>query len=169
MRPDGPPPDGLGPTPEQWRQGPMDQTVSYIGGELRRVMRTRDTLASWAIRRDISKEMLRAGRWFSRTFDLAHLDQLKAADLARPPGGVGGLSNKAEDARAIIREVHTALGGAGAPMADGVWHVIGNQITVADWARRTRLGSGQPLSSDVAKGFVIAGLSILANLYRKYE
>jgi hypothetical protein len=145
----------------------MDQTMSYMGGELRRVMRTRDTLASWAIRRDISKEMLCAGRWFSRTFQRAELNGIHALDLLRPPGGAAGLSN--EEARAIIREVHAALGGTGAPMADGVWHVIGNQITVADWARRTRFGSGRPLSSDVAKGFVIAGLSILAALYRKYE
>ena len=54
-----------------------------------------------------------------------------------------------------------ALGGISSPAGSCVWHVVGLQRSVREWAMRQGWG-GRPVDHKAAAGILIAGLGMLA-------
>jgi hypothetical protein len=54
-----------------------------------------------------------------------------------------------------------ALGGISSPAGSCVWHVVGLQRSVREWAIRQGWG-GRPVRQEQAQGILIAGLGMLA-------
>jgi hypothetical protein len=58
----------------------------------------------------------------------------------------------------------TALGGISSPAGSCIWHVIGCEWTVKDWALREGW-SGRPLKQETAAGILVGALGVLQALY----
>jgi hypothetical protein len=54
-----------------------------------------------------------------------------------------------------------ALGGIGSPAGSCVWHVVGLQRSVREWAIREGWG-GRPVRQEQAQGILVAALGVLA-------
>lgn len=62
-------------------------------------------------------------------------------------------------------EALQALGGLSSPAGSCVWHVVGLQRSVREWAIRQGWG-GRPVDQKEAKGILLAALRMLAAGYR---
>jgi hypothetical protein len=58
----------------------------------------------------------------------------------------------------------SALGGLRSPAGSCVWHVVGLQRSVREWAMRQGWG-GKPVRVERAQGILVAGLGVLAGLH----
>jgi hypothetical protein len=56
---------------------------------------------------------------------------------------------------------HEALGGISSPAGSCVWHVVGLQRSVREWAIR-RSWNGRPVRQEQAQGILVAALGVLA-------
>jgi hypothetical protein len=63
-----------------------------------------------------------------------------------------------------VQEVMAALGGITSPAGSCVWHVVGLQRSVREWALRQGWG-GRSVRQEQAQGVVIAALGMLAAHY----
>jgi hypothetical protein len=108
---------------------------------------------------DITRRERAAGEEFARLFHQAHLDPLKAHDMAgdRILTTSAGM-HPSEPAR---RRVTAALDALGVASGSCAWHVIGCEASMAEWTRRQNWSS-RPLRPEVAKGILIATLGSLA-------
>ena len=128
-----------------------------------------DTLRRMLKAGTIDGAMHDAGREFQRSFALAQLDPLRAADLLRMPGGGGG-SREPEPgdlwlaARNRVHRALVALGGHDNPAGSCAWHVLGCGRSVREWALR-RGGGGRPVRQEQAQGILLAALGLLAAHY----
>jgi hypothetical protein len=106
----------------------------------------------------ITASQRQAGEHFSRLFQRAGLDELKAADLGRIPGNyrAPGLPHSAEAARRRVHDIMQALGGHASITGSAIWHVVGLEWAVRRWALETRRHN-----ESVAKGILIAALAQL--------
>ena len=57
-----------------------------------------------------------------------------------------------------------ALGGLGSPAGSCVWHVVGLQHSIREWAMRQGWG-GRPARIEQAHGILVAALGVLAGHY----
>lgn len=57
------------------------------------------------------------------------------------------------------------LGGQG-QLVDCVWHIVGLEDTIAEWARRSAWSSGRSANAHQAQGILLAGLDVLAGFYK---
>ena len=57
-----------------------------------------------------------------------------------------------------------ALGGLGSPAGSCVWHVVGLQRSIREWAMRQGWG-GRPVRAEQAQGILVAALGVLAGWY----
>jgi hypothetical protein len=122
-----------------------------------------DSLARMLRGGTITEAMYNAARDFQSAFVIAHLEPLRALSMLRIPG-TGRPSELNEfqlDARQRIQEALDALGGLSSPAASCVWHVVGCERSLRDWALRQRW-SGRPLPQGHAQGILVAALGILA-------
>ncbi len=111
---------------------------------------------------DIGPREMDAGELFQRIYRIAHLDEMKAQDLTREVRVQGSHGvNGVEHARHRINAAMQALGGHASPCGSCAWFVLGDEITVAEWARREGWGN-RPISPHVAKGTLIGALGVLA-------
>jgi hypothetical protein len=111
---------------------------------------------------DIGTRELDAGELFQRFYRVAHLDPLKCSDPmqeVRAQGAHNG--NGIEYARDRIDAAMQALGGHGSPCGSCAWYVLGDELTIAEWARREGWGN-RPISPHVAKGTLLGALGVLA-------
>jgi hypothetical protein len=94
----------------------------------------------------ITQEMHDAARDFQASFIIAQLDPLRALPLARLTGSgrEPDLSERQLDARRRVHEMMEVLGGISSPAGSCVWHVVGLQRSVREWALRQGWG-GRPL------------------------
>jgi hypothetical protein len=128
--------------------------------------RTIDTPAVMLRAGTITKDMFNAARDFQAHFTFAHFDTVRCMSLIRLPGGAGAaeLTDAQLDARRRIGRTLDALGGLGSPAGSCVWHVVGLQHSVTEWARRQGW-SGRPVRVEHARGILIAALGVLAKHY----
>jgi hypothetical protein len=104
--------------------------------------------------------------------------ELRTSEVAKPRPGdqltVGGetfvvqgdpsepdLSERQLHARRRVHKAMAALGGISSPAGSCVWHVVGLQRSVREWAMRQGCG-GRPVDHKTAAGILIAGLGMLA-------
>ena len=125
--------------------------------------RTVDTLGKMLRAGTITEEMHDAARDFEASFIIAQLDPLHALPVLRVPGTgrEPDLSERQLHAKRRVHEAMQALGGLSSPAGSCVWHVVGLQRSVREWALRQGWG-GRPVRQEQAQGILVAALGMLA-------
>jgi hypothetical protein len=125
--------------------------------------RTVDTLGKMLHAGTITQEMHDAARDFEAAFIVANLDPVRALSILRVPGTgrEPDLNERQLDARRRVHSAMQALGGMASPAGSCVWHVVGLQRSVREWAMRQGWG-GRPVRQERAQGILIAALGVLA-------
>jgi hypothetical protein len=125
--------------------------------------RTVDTLGKMLRSGTISQEMHDAAKDFEAAFIIANLDPLRALPVLRVPGTGRDLdlNDRQLHARRRVHEAMQALGGISSPAGSCVWHVVGLQRSVREWAMRQGWG-GRPVRQEQAQGILVAALGMLA-------
>ncbi len=90
-------------------------------------------------------------------------------DIIRVDGDEGGalLLDRVGEAGIVYRQTdvpHELVGGVGSPAGSCVWHVVGLQRSIREWAMRQGWG-GRPIGEKPAQGVLIAALGVLAGWY----
>jgi hypothetical protein len=159
----------LAPTPERLQHGAVSRardSVADAHGGIGLPWLVETPLQRLYERGAISQAQLLAGEQFQRLFRLAHHDGLRAADLARDVRYSAPADALAvERARDSVWQAIRACGGMGSPCGSCAWHVLGNELSVREWARREGWG-GKPMREEVAKGTLIGTLGVLAEHFR---
>jgi hypothetical protein len=132
--------------------------------------RTVDTLGKMLKAGTISQEMHDAAKDFQASFIVANLDPLRALPMLRVPGTRREpvLNERQIDARRRVHHSLEALGGLSSPAGSCVWHVIGLQRSVREWAIRQGW-RGRPVRQEQAQGILVAALGVLATHSRYAE
>ena len=159
----------LAPTPERRARGEVERLATAIAdehGRPARPYRATDTLLVMERRGTITSAMRQAAEDFRALFHAASLDPLRAPDLDRVPARSRDprLGERGGEAREQVWTAMTALGGIHSPAGSCVWHVVGCEWTLKDWARREGWG-GRPLGVETAAGVLVGGLGVLQALY----
>jgi hypothetical protein len=125
--------------------------------------RTVDTLGKMLRAGTIDQAMHDAAKDFQASFIVAQLDPLRAVPILRVPGAgrEPELNEQQLHARRQVHQAMAALGGIGSPAGSCVWHVVGLQRSVREWALR-RGWDGRRVDHKAAAGILIAGLGMLA-------
>ena len=125
--------------------------------------RTVDTLGKMLRAGTIDEAMHDAAKDFQATFIIANLDPLRALPILRVPGTdrAPDLNERQLHARDRVHKALEALGGISSPAGSCVWHVVGLQRSVREWAIRQGWG-GRPIDHKAAAGILIAALGVLA-------
>jgi hypothetical protein len=128
--------------------------------------RTVDTLGKMLRAGTIDQAMHDAAKDFQASFIVANLDPIRALPILRVPGTGRDLdlNERQLHARDRVHKALQALGGISSPAGSSVWHVVGLQMSVREWA--TRQGwSGRPVRQEQAQGILVAALGVLAAHY----
>ena len=122
-----------------------------------------DTLGKMLRTGTITQEMHDAAKDFQASFIVANLDSLRAVPILRVPGTgrEPELNERQLHARRRVHDAMAALGGISSPAGSCVWHVVGLQQSVREWAIRHGWG-GRPVDQKEAKGILVAALGMLA-------
>ena len=125
--------------------------------------RTVDTLGKMLHSGTISQEMHDAAQDFQAAFIVANFDPLRAVPILRVPGTgrEPDLNERQLHARLRVHKALQALGGLSSPAGSCVWHVVGLQRSVREWAIRQGWG-GRPVRQEQAQGILVAALGMLA-------
>jgi hypothetical protein len=159
--------DALAPTLERANHEPVERLDAQIAdhhGGIARPYRIVDVLMAMERRGSITPTMRLAGVQFRDTFRAAQIDPLQASDYARPM--VSGKrfdespSAKAEKAREKTWRAIIAVGGLTSPGGSCVWHVLGWEQSLKDWATQQALG-GRALNPHLASGVLVTCLGVL--------
>jgi uncharacterized protein YukE len=157
-----------GPTNEREQHGLVVRSVKQIldaRGLIANPFRGETMLERMERLGDIGLSERIAGERFQDYFQRSHLDPLQAADMMRESrSAVAHGANGIEHARDLVHGAIQALGGHSSPCGSCAWFVLGNEITIAEWARREGWG-GHPLRAETAKGLLIGALGVLAKYF----
>jgi hypothetical protein len=125
--------------------------------------RTVDSLGKMLRSGTITEEMHDAAQDLQANFTIAQLDPIRALPMLRVPGTgrEPDLNERQLDARRRVHEAMAALGGISSPAGSCVWHVVGLQRSVREWAIRQGWG-GRPVRQEQAQGILVAALGVLA-------
>jgi len=158
------------PTPERHNHGVverLERAISDNSGRPGRPYRFVDTLAAMERRGSITAGMRQAGEDFRDRFAIAQLDPLSAFDISRPKIGSGAgfrsgnaPGSRIENAREVVWRAILAVGGLGSAGGSCVWHVLGWQQSLKEWALEQGW-SGRRVSQEAASGILIASLGAL--------
>ena len=116
----------------------------------------------------ITSEQYNAARAFEAAFAAAGLDPLRARPLDTVAGSGCHCPQPTEFqalARRRVSIAMDALGGHYSPAASCIWCVVGNQMSLRQWALRQRWG-GRPVRPDQAQGVLVAALGVLVAHFR---
>jgi hypothetical protein len=124
--------------------------------------RTVDTLGKM-LRAGTIDQAMHDAKDFQAAFIVAQLDPLRALPVLRVPGTGRDpeLNERQLHARRRVHQAIAALGGISSPAGSCVWHVVGLQRSVREWAMRQGWG-GRPVDHKAAAGILIAALGVLA-------
>jgi hypothetical protein len=159
-----------GPTAERLRRGDverLDKPIADSAGAPARPYRAVDTLAVMQRRGSITAGMRQAGEDFRVRFAVAQLDPLRALDLSQlrgidrslqPERTAPGL--RIEAARRAVWQSIRSVGGIASPGGSCLWHVLGWERTLKDWALEQGW-NGRRVSQEAAAGILIAALGAL--------
>jgi hypothetical protein len=157
-------------TEERYQHGVverLERTIRDSSGRPSRPYRSVDTLAAMERRSSISAGMRQAGEDFRDRFAVVQLDPLRAFDLSRPRIGSGAgfrsgkePGSRIEDAREVVWRAILAVGGLSSAGGSCVWHVLGWQRSLKEWALEQGW-SGRRVSQEAASGILIASLGAL--------
>jgi hypothetical protein len=125
--------------------------------------RSVDTLRRMLRSGTVDQAMHDAAKDFQAAFIIANLDPLRALPILRVPGTgrEPELNLRQLHARDRVHKALEALGGLSSPAGSCVWHVVGLQRSVREWALRQGWG-GRPVHQKQAQGILVAALGVLA-------
>jgi hypothetical protein len=125
--------------------------------------RTVDTLGKMLRAGTITPEIHDAACDLQAAFIIANFDPLRAVPILRVPGTgrEPDLNERQLHARRRVHEAMKALGGISSPAGSCVWHVVGLQRSIREWAMRQGWG-GRPVRQEQAQGILVAALGMLA-------
>ncbi len=116
----------------------------------------------------ITPAMFNAGRDFHSCFTTAALNSMPMSSMERTSGhGRAGNENFTVaqiDALKKINSTLNCLGGPNSLSGSCVWHVVGCETSIREWARRQRW-NGSTVHHSTAQGVLIAALETLAAHY----
>ncbi len=113
----------------------------------------------------ITAPMRDAGDMFHAQFRAAALDTLTAAPVLRVSGGVGSTpTERAVMARHHVAAALEALGGQDSAAGSCIWHIVGCEMSIREWAMRQGW-SGRTVGHSQAQGMLVAALGVLAGHY----
>lgn len=145
----------------------LERAISDTSGRPARPYRFVDTLAVMERRGSITAGMRQAGEDFRDCFAVAQLDPLSAFDISRPRIGsrsgfrsVEEPGSRIENARKVIWRATLAVGGLGSAGGSCLWHVVGWQQSLKEWALEQGW-NGRRVSQEAASGILIASLGTL--------
>ena len=158
------------PTPERRNHGVVEQLERPIAdesGRPGRPYRAVDTLGAMERRGSITAGMRQAGEDFRVRFATAQLDPLRAHDWSRLRVGGSprfrtseGSGLRIEGARDAVWRAIRAVGGIGSPAGSCLWHVVGWERSLKEWALEQGW-NGRRVSQEAASGILIAALGAL--------
>jgi len=159
----------LGPSKWRLQHGGFGEAVRSADPETGTPVAHRyamDTLAVMLSNGTITSEMRDAGEMFRKQFRFAALDTLRPMPLIRIPGGRGGDTTTEQQfqARERVAAAIDALGGPGSPAGACVWHVVGLENSITEWARRSGW-CGRPIGHAQGQGVLVSALGVLAMHY----
>jgi hypothetical protein len=116
--------------------------------------RTVDSLGKMLQAGTITQEMHDAAKDFQAAFIVANLDPLRALPILRVPGTgcEPELNERQLHARRRVHDALQALGWLSSPAGSCVWHVLGLQRSVREWAIRQGW-DGRPVRQEQAQGY----------------
>ena len=155
------------PTPWRLQHGPVGEPVREADPETGLPVvhrRTVDTLGQMLANGTITQDMHDAGAVFRSQFRIAALDAVRSMPLIRAPGGGEAMTDRQMVARERVAHAITALGGYDSAAGSIVWHVVGLEHSVREWAQRQGWG-GRRVGHAQAQGMLVAALGMLAVLY----
>jgi len=121
--------------------------------------------------REIDRQTAEAAGRFKSDFRRAHLDPLRAPALGRLAGQAYrpvSLSEVTEEARVRVAEALSAVGGVSSISGSVLWHVIGADLNLREWASQQVFGRRQSgIHLATARGILIAALFCLAAAYER--
>ena len=132
--------------------------------------RTVDTLGMMLESGAITSGMHTAGRDFQAAFTIACFNSMRSVNLTSivrgpsSPHGFGTSRITKMQARERVARALDVLGGHGSPAGSCVWHVIGMQTSIREWALRQGWG-GRPVRQESAQGILVAALGVLVKHY----
>ncbi len=156
--------------PSKWRLqhggvGPAVRDADPDTGTPVQHHRTVDTLGVMLDHNTITPEMHEAGCIFRTQFRTASLDGMRTTQLIRVPGGSGDtLTERQASARRRVAAVMEVVGGPDTATGSCLWHVVGLECSVREWAMR-RGWNGKPIPPPQGQGILIGALGILAAHY----
>ena len=158
------------PTAERQQHGAverLERPIADAAGRSARPYRAVDTLAIMERRGSITSGMREAGEDFRARFAVAQLDPLRATDLSHlrvaergPRPDADGPGLRIEAARSAVWRAIQAVGGIASPGGSCLWHVLGWEQSVKEWALEQGW-SGRRVSQEAAAGILIAALGAL--------
>lgn len=124
-----------------------------------------DTLAAMLANGSITLPMHDAGMIFRTQFRAAALNGMRSMPLVRVTGGKGmSLTEHAIAARDKVADVLALFGGSDSACGSCIWHVLGLECSLREWATRQGWG-GRGVHHVQAQGILVAALSVLAVHY----
>ncbi|MBX6376683.1 MAG: hypothetical protein IRZ13_20955 [Acetobacteraceae bacterium] len=124
-----------------------------------------DSIGAMFANGTITPEMHEAGSIFRTQFRSAALDGVRTTQLVRVPSGTGDtLTERQVSARQKVAAAIDALGGLQSPGGSSVWHVLGLECSIREWALQQGW-QGRPIAPAQAQGMFTAALSVLAVHY----
>ena len=158
------------PTQERRNHGVverLERPIADESGRPARPYRVVDTLATMERRGSITAGMRQAGEDFRARFATAQLDPLRALDWSRLKVGSSSRFRAADEpglriegARNAVWRAISAVGGIGSPAGSCLWHVVGWERSLKEWALEQGW-SGRRVSQEAASGILIAALGAL--------
>ena len=168
-RKSSPPRDDLS-KPTSWRlqhggfTGPFPDADPDTGAVVSH-RRAIDLLARLETNGTITGVMHDAGDMFMTQFRAAAMGSVRIAPLMRVPAATGEtVTERASAARRKVAEAMDALGGPASAGGSCVWHVVGCETSIREWASRQGWG-GRPVGHAQAQGILVAALGVLAFHY----
>jgi hypothetical protein len=143
----------------------VDQQVEDADGRIGAPLRKVDTLTAMSSRGTISDRMLQAGRRFQRAFEDAYASDACAIDWLKV--GVGHWREpdfiRTSSSREFIKAM-AALGGRSSPSGSACWYILGEGLSIKDWARLHPFGR-RCLSEKAAAGVLVGALGVLEAIW----
>ena len=123
--------------------------------------RATDTLGLLLANGTITQHMHDAGVTFRTLFQRAALNSMRTMSMIRIEGGsIDPLSESQASARQKVAHAICTLGGFDSPGGSVVWHVIGFEISIRDWALRQGW-AGRHMHPPQAQGMLVGALGVL--------
>ena len=124
-----------------------------------------DTLGQMLTNGSITPAMHEAGCMFRTQFRAAMLDSIRVSALIRVSGGSDdGPTEYQAAARRRVAEALSLFGGTDTACGSCLWHVVGLEGSVREWAGRQGW-CGRPINHVQGQGILVAALNVLAVHY----